>query len=42
VELRGIALNPLRALLQAEIDQPLFLKFCGGETAGMKPGPNFS
>jgi len=23
VELRGIALNPLRALLQAEIDQPV-------------------
>jgi hypothetical protein len=42
VELRGIALNPLRALLRAEIDQSLFLKFCGGETAGMKPGPNFS
>src|SRR6202043_4182474 len=26
VELRGIALNPLRALLRAELDQPLFEK----------------
>ncbi len=32
----------LRAAMGAEIDQPLFLKFCGGETAGMKPGPNFN
>src|SRR5258708_14452884 len=42
VELRGIALNPLRALLRAEIDQPLFLKFCGGKTARIKTGPKFS
>src|SRR5579859_193343 len=41
VELRGIALNPLRAMLRAEMDQPL-LKIFGGETAGVKPGPNFN
>jgi hypothetical protein len=41
VELRGIALNPLRALLRAEIVQPL-LKIIGGETAVEKPGLNLS
>src|SRR5258707_14406441 len=42
VELRGIALNPLRALLRAEIDQPLFLKFCGGKHAGSKQRRNLA
>jgi hypothetical protein len=42
VELRGIALNPLRALLLAEIDQPLLFKIFGGEAAVEKPTPNFS
>jgi hypothetical protein len=41
VELRGIALNPLRALLRAELIQPP-LNIFGGEAAGVKTGPNFS
>jgi len=42
MELRGIALNPLRAILRAEIDQPLLLENLGDETAGVKAGTNSS
>src|SRR5690242_14503475 len=41
VEFHGIALNPLRPLLRAELVQPV-LKSFGGKTAGVKTGPYFS
>jgi hypothetical protein len=41
VELRGIALNPLRALLRADASAGI-VKIFGGETAVEKPGSNLS